>query len=93
MAPSGPLRGSIVVPIGLASVFAFHVLLAAGVFLGNRLMVAFGILTALLGVVVAIIGVWAGLPMPWPQAMAAYNVVLAAVGIEAWRGLRVAPRA
>jgi hypothetical protein len=86
MAPSGPMRGSIIVPIALASVFAFHIMLAAGVLLGARLMIAFAIITALAGVALAAIGVYAGLPMPWPLALASYNVALAAVGIKAWWG-------
>jgi hypothetical protein len=28
--------------------------------------------------------------MPWPLALAGYNIALAAVGIKAWRELRVA---
>jgi hypothetical protein len=81
MAPSGPLGGSYLLPIGLASVFALSILLAAGVFVGYRLAIAFGIFTAVAGLVVAVIGAFLGLPMPWPLAMAAYNVALAAVGI------------
>jgi hypothetical protein len=84
MAPSGPLAGSIMLPIGLAAVFAFSVLLAAGV-LADELgpaAIAFGIFTALAGVVLAVIGAWVGLPMPWPLTMAAYNVALAAIGIK-----------
>jgi hypothetical protein len=82
MAPSGPLSGSNMLPIGLASVFALSILLAAGVFVGYRLAIAFGIFTAVAGLVVAAIGAFLGLPMPWPLVMAAYNVALAAVGIK-----------
>ena len=82
MAPSGPLGGSILLPIGLAAVFALSILLAAGVSVGNRLAIAFGIFTALAGVVLAAIGAYLGLPMPWPLAMAGYNIALAAVGIK-----------
>jgi hypothetical protein len=82
MAPSGPLSGSNMLPIGLASVFALSILLAAGVFVGYRLAIAFGIFTAVAGLVVAAIGAILGLPMPWPLVMAAYNVALAAVGIK-----------
>ena len=89
MAPSGPLGGSNMLPIGLASVFAFSILIAVGVFVGNRLAIAFGILTGLVGVVLAAIGAYVGLPMPWPLALGGYNIALAAVGIEAWRELRV----
>ena len=90
MAPSGPLGGSNLLPIGLASVFALSILLAAGVFVGYRLVIAFGIFTALAGLVLAAIGAYLGLPMPWPLALAGYNIALAAVGIKAWRELRVA---
>jgi hypothetical protein len=82
MAPSGPLGGSNLLPIGLASMFALSVLLAAGVFVGYRLAIAFGIFTALAGVALAAIGALLGLPMPWPLAMAGYNIALAAVGIK-----------
>jgi hypothetical protein len=85
MAPSGPLGGSNLLPIGLAAVFALSILLAAGVFVGNRLAIAFGIFTAVDGVVLAAIGASLGLPMPWPLVMAGYNVALAWVGIKAWR--------
>ncbi len=90
MAPSGPLSGSNMLPIGLASVFALSILVAAGVFVGYRLVIAFGILTALAGLPLAVVGAYLGLPMPWPLALAGYNVALAAVGIKAWRELRVA---
>ncbi len=40
MAPSGPLGGSDMLPIGLASVFALSVLIAAFVFVGNRPAIA-----------------------------------------------------
>ena len=89
MAPSGPLGGSNLLPIGLASVFALSILVAAGVFVGNRLVTAFGIFTAFDGLVLAVIGVYLGLPMPWPVLLAGYNIALAAVGIKAWRELRV----
>jgi hypothetical protein len=82
MAPSGPLGGSNMLPIGLASVFALSILLAAGVFVGNRPAIAFGIFTALAGLVLAAIGAYLGLPMPWPLALAGYNIALAAVGIK-----------
>jgi hypothetical protein len=88
MAPSGPLGGSNVLPIGLASVFALSILLAAVVFIGNRPAIAFGIFTAVAGLVLAAIGACLGLPMPWPLAMAGYNIALAAIGLEAWRELR-----
>ena len=84
MAPSGPLAGSNMLPIGLTSVFAFHVLLAAGAFVGNRPVIAFGILTGLVGLPLAAIGVYVGLPMPWPLALAGYNIALAVAGIRAW---------
>ena len=90
MAPSGPLGGSNMLPIGLASVFALSILLAAGAFVGNRPAIAFGIFTALAGLVLAAIGTYLGLPMPWPLALAGDNIALAAVGIKAWRELRVA---
>lgn len=84
MAPSGPLGGSNLLPIGLATVFAFHILVAAAVFVGNCPAIAFGILTAWAGVAVAAIGVYVGLPMPWPLVLAGYNVAFAVVGIKAW---------
>ena len=90
MTPSGPLGGSDMLPIGLASVFALSILIAAGVFIGNRLVIAFGIFTALDGLVLAAVGVYLGLPMPWPVATAGYNIALTAVGIKAWREPRVA---
>ena len=82
MAPSGPLGGSSMLPIGLASVFALSIVLAAGVLVGYRLAIAFGIFTAVAGLVVAVIGAALGLPMPWPLAMAAYSIALAVVGIK-----------
>jgi hypothetical protein len=80
MAPSGPLGGSALLPIGLALVFALSILVAAGVFVEElgHLAIAFGIFTALAGLPLAAIGAYLGLPMPWPLA-------LAAVGIKAWR--------
>ena len=72
-------------PIGLASVFALHILVAAGVFVGNRPAIAFGLFTALAGLPLAAIGAYLGLPMAWPLALAGYNVALAAVGIQTWR--------
>ena len=91
MAPSGPLGGSSLLPIGLVSVFAFSAMLAVGVFVAMRPAIAFGIFTGFAGVLLAAIGVYAGLPMPWPPALGAYNVALAAVGIGAWQELRPAP--
>jgi hypothetical protein len=90
MAPSGPLGGSDMLAIGLASVFALSILVAVGVFVGNRPAIAFGIFTAVDGVVLAAIGACLGLPMPWPLALAGYNIAVAAVGSMAWRELRVA---
>jgi len=92
MAPSGPLGGSILLPIGLASVFALSILVAAGVFVEElgHLAIAFGTFTALAGLPLAAIGAYLGLPMPWPLALAGYNIALAAVGIKAWRELRCA---
>ena len=90
MAPSGPAAGTILLPIGLAALFIVSVLIAAGVFVGNRLMVAFGIFTALDGVLLAVAGMGLGLPMPWPLALCLYNVALCAIGVEAWRETRVA---
>jgi len=89
MAPSGPLGGSILLPIGLAAVFALRILLAAGVFVGSRPAIALAIITALAGLVLAAVGACLGLPMPWPLALAGYNIALAAVGIKAWWELRV----
>jgi len=85
MAPSGPLGGSNLLAIGLVSVFVLSILLAAGVFVGNRPAIAFGIFTAVDGLVLAVIGAFLGLPMPWPLVMAGYNVALTAIGIQAWR--------
>jgi hypothetical protein len=82
MAPSGPLGGSNMLLIGLAPVFALSILLAAGVVIGSRPAIALGIFTALAGLPVAAIGAWLGLPMPWPVALAGYNVALAVVGIK-----------
>jgi hypothetical protein len=90
MAPSGPLGGSNLLPIGLVTVFALSLLVAAGVFVGNRPAIAFGIFTAVDGLVLAVIGAFLGLPAPWPLTMAGYNVALTAVGIEAWREPRAA---
>ena len=59
-------------------------------FVGNCPAIALGIVTALAGPVVAAIGAYVGLPMPWPLALAGYNVALAAVDIKAWRELRCA---
>ena len=84
MASAGPLRDSEWLPVALASVFLSSGLLAALVVLGNRLALAFGILTALLGVPLALVGIAVGLPMPWPVVMAGYNAVIAVVGILGW---------
>ena len=91
MAPSGPLGGSELLPAGLAVVTAISLLLAAGVAVGNRWALAIGIFTAVDGIGLAAFGAWAGLSMPWPVVMAADNVVLAALGILAWRRRRGAP--
>jgi hypothetical protein len=93
MAPSGPLGGSSLLPVGLALVFALSILLAAGVFVADLagLAVAFGTFTALAGVVVAAVGAYLGLPMPWPLALAVYNIALAVVGMKAWRELGATP--
>lgn len=90
MAPSGPLAGSVLLPIGLASLFAVSVLIAAGVFIGNRLVIGFGIFTALDGVLLAVAGMGMGLPMPWPLALFVCNLALGAIGVAAWRETRVA---
>jgi hypothetical protein len=90
MAPSGPLGGSNMLAIGLASVFALSILVAVGAFVGNRPAIAFGIFSAVAGLVLAALGACLGLPMPWPLALAGYNIALAAVGITAWREPRVA---
>jgi NaMN:DMB phosphoribosyltransferase len=87
MAPSGPLAGSDLLPIALASLFALSFLIAAGAFLGNRPAMALGILTAVGGIpLAAVIGVALDLPMPWALLLAGYNAVLAVVGLQAWRG-------
>ena len=88
MAPSGPLGDSGLLPIGLAVVFALSLLVAVGVLVGNRLVIALGVFTALEGLVLAAIGANLGLPMPWPLALAGCNIALVAVGIKAWRELR-----
>jgi hypothetical protein len=85
MASSGPLGSSAALLVALASVFAASILLAVCVAAGNRPAFAVGILTALAGVPLAAIGALAGLPMPWPLILAAYNAALAAVGAGAWR--------
>ncbi len=90
MAPSGPAAGSILLPIGLAGLFTVSILIAAGVFVGNRLVIAFGIFTALDGVLLAVAGIGLGLPMPWPLALLVCNLALGAIGVEAWRETRVA---
>ncbi len=87
MAPSGPLRGSELLPLGLAVVFAMSVLLAIGVFIAARPAIALGILSALGGLVLAAVGVAAGMPMPWPVALGACNAVVGALALEAWRSL------
>ncbi len=84
MAPSGPLSGSDLLLVGLIAVFAAHVLIAAGVLLGNRLAIALGILSAIAGLPIATIGLSAGLPMPWPVILAGYNIMLAVIGIRVW---------
>jgi hypothetical protein len=85
MAPGGPLGGSTIVPIALASVFAGSLLLAVGVAVGNRPAVAFGIFTAVAGVPLALVGATVGLPMPWPLILVGYNGALAAVGARVLR--------
>jgi hypothetical protein len=92
MAPSGPLGGSSLLPIGLVAVFALSALLAAGVFVAelDRPAVAIGTFTAVAGVVLAVVGACLGLPTPWPLALAGYNLALAAVGVREWRELQVA---
>ncbi|MCU0504222.1 MAG: hypothetical protein MUE82_00385 [Chloroflexi bacterium] len=85
MAQGGPLGGSDLLPIGLLTVLAGSLLLAAGVLARIRPVTAFAILTAAAGVGLAVIGAWAGLPSPWPLLLAAYNAALVGVGIGAWR--------
>jgi hypothetical protein len=86
MAPSGLLSGSVMLPVGLAAVFAVNLLLAIGAYVGSRLVIALGILTAAAGVPLAAAGAWAGLPSPWPLLLVGYNAALVAAGIAAWRG-------
>ena len=87
MVPGGPLGSSPLLPFGLITVLAAHLLLAGGVALGIRVVLGLGILTAIAGIPVAAVGVVAALPMPWPLVMAGYNIALAAVGVAAWRRL------
>jgi hypothetical protein len=84
MAPSGPLGGSELLPLGLASVFAGSFVLAAGAWLGVRVLTAFGIISALAGVALAAIGAVLGLPEPWPLLLVGLNAALVPAGIEAW---------
>jgi hypothetical protein len=72
-------------PVGLALVFAFHVLLAVGVVIANRPAVAFAVVTAFAGIVLAAIGGVVGLPMPWPLALGVGNLLVCGMGIQAWR--------
>lgn len=90
MAPSGPLGGSDLLPVAVASLIGAGLLLAVGVVVGNRLATALAIVTAVAAPVVAVVGAIAGLPMPWPLLLAVYDIVLAAVGIAAWRAPRTA---
>jgi hypothetical protein len=90
MAPSGPLGRSDLLPIALLAVFAGSALLAGGVLVGYRLVVALGIATAVAGIPLAAIGASVGLPMPWPLALAACNLALAAIGTRTWRALPAA---
>ncbi len=85
MAPSGPLGGSELMPLALGSMFVAHLGLAAGVFLGIRLVIAFVALTAVAGVPLALVGAYVGLPMPWPLVLGAYNAGIAGIAIAIWR--------
>ncbi len=91
MAPSGPLGGSDLMPIALGLMFAVHVVLAAGVLIRSRIAIAFVALTAVAGVPLAFVGAYAGLPMPWPLVLAAWNAGVAAASLVVWREPARAP--
>jgi hypothetical protein len=61
MTPGGPLAGSFLLPVGLIALAAFHFVLAAGVLIENRLAVGLSILTAVVGVPIALLGAYLGL--------------------------------
>jgi hypothetical protein len=85
MAESGPMRGTMMVPIGLGLLFLSSCLLAVAVFVWGRPLIALAAITAALGIVLAVVAMYAGLPMPWPLLLAALNASLAVLGIPAWR--------
>ena len=85
MAPAGPLGGSDLLPVALAVLAVAQVPLAIAVLVWPRPGIALGMVTAVAGVPLGLAGAWAGLPEPWALALAAYNAVLAAVGVAAWR--------
>jgi hypothetical protein len=64
-----------------------HVAIAIGVLLGSRPALAFGIYAALTGLMAVVLGPSAGWPPAWIAANAVYGLVLAAIGILAWRAL------
>jgi hypothetical protein len=90
MAPAGPLGGSALLPVALVLLVAGNVVLALGMLARIRPLTGFGIFTAIAGIAVSLVGAWAGLPMPWPLLLAAYDVALVPVGLRAWRELPAA---
>ncbi len=85
MAPSGPLGRSDLLPFAIVGLFLAHGLLAAGVAVGSRPILALALVSALAAVPLAMLGLVVGLTMPWPIVLAGYNVLVAAIGVRAWR--------
>ncbi len=85
MASSGPMRDTIAVPIGLGLLIGSSLLIGLGVLAIGRLMIAFAAITSVLGIVSALVGLYAGLPLPWPILLLAWNIGVTLLGIPAWR--------
>ena len=87
MAPSGPLCGWDALPLAVGLLVVGHAVWAVLAVAGNRLAIALGIVTAVVGVPVAALGALLALPAPWPLALTAWNGALAAIGVVAWRSM------
>jgi hypothetical protein len=85
MAPGGPLGRSELLPVAIGGLFVAHGLLAVGVAAGSRPFLALALVSAVAAVPLALLGAVVGLALPWPLVLAGYNVLIAIVGVRAWR--------
>ena len=84
-----PLMGSLGPEIMLVGV-AIHLLVAAGVYLGNKWVTLFGIYAGVLAAVTPVLYSSILGPSPWIWINAAYGVLLTGVGVMTWRARRAA---